>query len=249
MSGRRIAYWAVAAAVLLVLGPLLKAVAETSQHASSTIYLIAFPITFVTLWLVVCVGLSALSGWFGLMTRYPDRKEAALVTLGRQSASMGPIGVSLNGMLRLDACPSGLRVSMWRIFGPFSRPFFVPWREIRPEPSSSFFMDMVRLRFGNPEQLGTLKIHAGSWARLSESGARAAGAWTPELSSAPSNARLIRTLVLQWLATTCLAGSFFYYAPRMQGGAGPLMSPATCFVFPAVVFGIGALMRYSSLKR
>jgi hypothetical protein len=75
------------------------------------------------------------------------------------------MGVALNGILTLSACPSGLRISIWKIFGPFQRPLFIPWTDIRTTPSRSFLVSTVKLTFGTPP-VGTLKIDARSWERL-----------------------------------------------------------------------------------
>lgn len=97
-----------------------------------------FPIFFIALWLAVTSILGVMSGWFGLAERFPDRREPTLAKIGGLSGMMG-IGVSMRGILTLTACQSGLRVSIWRIFGPFSRPFLVPWREISTRPVTIFF--------------------------------------------------------------------------------------------------------------
>jgi len=81
------------------------------------------------MWFGVTTMLGALSGWYALMNRYPDRPESPMLVLRHQSGSFGFVGMSR--ILVLSACPSGLRIGMMRIFGPFCRDFFVPWDEIR----------------------------------------------------------------------------------------------------------------------
>ena len=44
-----------------------------------------FPLFFVALWLVVTTVLAIQSGWFSLMSRYPDRREAPWRKLRWQS--------------------------------------------------------------------------------------------------------------------------------------------------------------------
>jgi hypothetical protein len=56
-------------------------------------FLIGFPL----FWFAVTLLLSSLSGWFGLMERYPDHREAALSVFANQSGSMG--AVSMRGIL------------------------------------------------------------------------------------------------------------------------------------------------------
>jgi hypothetical protein len=82
-------------------------------------FLIAFPL----LWFVVTMILSFLSGWFGLMERYPDHDETPVVTLTNQSGSMGL--VSMRGVLKLSVCPSGLRCSQRSPIGWRARPVII----------------------------------------------------------------------------------------------------------------------------
>ena len=105
-------------------------------------FLIAFPL----LWFAVTMILSFLSGWFGLMERYPDRDEISVVTLANQSGSLG--FVSMRGILKLSVCPSGLRIGIMRIFGPFCRDFLVPWNEITVTRSDRVFWKVAKLSFG-----------------------------------------------------------------------------------------------------
>jgi hypothetical protein len=72
---------------------------------------IGLPIFFVGLWLFVTGILGLVSGWFALAKRYPDRPEAAILTMPYQQGYMGP-SVRMNGVLRYSTCPSGLRSEM-----------------------------------------------------------------------------------------------------------------------------------------
>jgi hypothetical protein len=107
-------------------------------------FLIAFPL----LWFAVTMILSFLSGWFGLMERYPDRDEIPVITLANQSGSLGL--VSMRAVLKLSICPSGLRIGIMRIFGPFCRDFLVPWNEITVTRSDRVFWTVAKLSFGQP---------------------------------------------------------------------------------------------------
>jgi hypothetical protein len=120
---------------------------------------------FAALWLLITTLLAGLSGWLGLARRFPDRAETPRFQLKGQSAAMG-MGVQLRGILTFSACPSGLRVTIWRAFAPFSKPFFVPWGEIDARPRGGLFVDMMRLGLGNPEA-GAMTVTARSWQRLS----------------------------------------------------------------------------------
>src|SRR5215469_15004199 len=83
----------------------------------------------VLMWLFVSVILSFLSGWYTLMRVFPDRpQEKALAIFKGESGTVGP--VSMHGILTLSLCPSGLRVGMMKLFGPFAKDFLVPWGAI-----------------------------------------------------------------------------------------------------------------------
>jgi hypothetical protein len=118
-------------------------------------FLAVFPFAFIGLWLTATMALGYFSGWFSLQERYPDQDERPIDRLRMRSGSLGrgslwnPWGaVRFNHCLRFDVCKSGLRIAVWRIFGVFQRPFFVPWSEIRVEEKKFLFMRMYRLNFG-----------------------------------------------------------------------------------------------------
>jgi hypothetical protein len=194
------------------------------------------PFLFAAMWLTITTLLGVFSRWFALQQRYERGDERPLLTLRARSGSMG-FGGHMHGILTLSACHSGLRVGIWRLFGPFQRPFLVPWYEIDPELGTSFFAPTAKLHFGRPE-IGWLKISARTWQRL------AAAAPNAPAGDAPvSRKSAARGLLFQWTAMTMLAGSFFYFASRAdahQSGV-PL---AVCFVFPAIIFGIGQVIRF-----
>src|SRR4051794_6773901 len=111
------------------------------MNVSGQQFMTVFPFFFVGLWLFVTTVLGFLSGWFDLQRHYPKGDEPALLTLRWRSGSMG-MGVSLSGILTLSACSSGLRIGIFRLFGLFQRPFFVPWDEIEAEQTTLFFAPM-----------------------------------------------------------------------------------------------------------
>ena len=194
---------------------------------------------FIGLWLLTTTLLAEFSGWFILQRRYPNMAEPALLTLRRQSGSMG-MGVAMNGVLKLSACPSGLRVAIWRLFGPFSRPFLVPWDEISAEPKKMLFVPMAKLRLGAP-QVGTLMIEAGPWQRLSAHSpkrARLRDTFVPI-----SRRDIAQGLLLQWAVITAVIATFFSVASRLPRNAPP--TPFFFLIgFPALLFGFAQLIRY-----
>ncbi len=125
---------------------------------------LGIPTFFVFLWLVITSAIVGASGWGRLQKRFPARDDAPYLTLTRQTGSLGLS--TFKSVLRLDACPLGLRVGMTRLIGPFHRSFEVPWGEISAEPGSFFHVERVRLHLGMPEA-GTLSIPAAAWQQLS----------------------------------------------------------------------------------
>jgi hypothetical protein len=193
-----------------------------------------FPIFFIAMWLGVTTILSAKSGWFRLVREYPDRPESALRKFSFISGSMGM--VSMRGMLTLQACPSGLRVGMFRLFGPFSRNFLVPWNEIHVERTDSFFLGKVaELEFGRESKLRVAGYVADELARA------VPGHW-PELGhfSREPISNVLGSLAKRWLLLTAPAATFFILVPRLAfNGHGPPIVVA--ILFPAIVMFMGLL--------
>lgn len=199
---------------------------------------IAFIVFFAAIWLVVTTLLGVMSGWFSLMSRYPNRSEAALLTLNNRSGTMG-LGVHFNGILKLGVCPSGLRIGVWRIFGLFCRDFFVPWSELRVTRLNRVLWQTAALQFG--PGVGKLKLPAYTADKL----ARAAlGRW-PEPGNFPreSVVQIFRRIFLQWAVLTGFASLFFLLASQ---SAGPSANFPwwLAISFPAVTYGLVSLIRF-----
>jgi hypothetical protein len=199
----------------------------------------AFPIVFAAMWLAITTFFGLLSGWYGLADTYPDRDDPAILRMDFQSGIMGR-GVSLHGVLRVEACAWGLRFGILRIFGPFSRDFFVPWTEVTVTRRIIFLRQMAELRFGGRGfQTINLPRHLADRLALA-----VPGRWPePQMPPPESKSQILRSVFLQWLATTTLASAFFIIVPRLlnYGVTGPPISVA--IIFPAVVFGLGALFQ------
>ncbi len=121
--------------------------------------------------LLVVAGWLTYGWWFGracgvraLARSYPDRREAAVVTLRWRMADLN--GWVVSG-LKLSACQTGLRVKVPRIFVPFDRSFLVPWDDIETPPQADVPFDEVRLIFGSPK-VGYLTLERRAWERLSK---------------------------------------------------------------------------------
>ena len=199
----------------------------------------AFPFFFVGMWLVVTVALGFMSGWFSLQQWYADDgNEEPLLKLRSQSGSMG-MGVALNGCLKLRAYRSGLGIGVWRIFGVFQKPLKVPWNEIEAEPSSSFFLPMVKLQLGKPSN-GTLKISASSWAKLVAAAKPVATVPLPDVPPV-DRAATARAMIIQWLVISAVIEVFFYLSSCSQPDGFPLFVAA----FPPVVLGVVLLVRFA----
>ena len=212
-----------------------------SSSPNPLYFLIAFPV----IWFVVTLILSVLSGWFGLMERYPNRDEVPILTLTNQSGSVGP--VSMRNILKLSVCDSGLRVGIMRIFGPFCRDFMVPWNEITITRRDRYFWKEAKLSFGQPAN-GNVKVFAD----VADALARAAGHRWPEQGSFPEEtpSQSASRILKQWLAMTALAAAFFIIAPRLATSNEAARPPiAVAILFPAIVFGIGAVVQYFRRQR
>lgn len=210
-------------------------------------FLIGFPL----FWFAVTMLLSFVSGWYGLMERYPDRAETAFAVLANQSGSLG--AVSMRGILKLSVCPSGLRIGIMRIFGPFCRDLFVPRNEITVTRADRFFWKVAKLSFGQPS-VGKLTVFAvfADVADVADRMARAAGNRWPEPGSFPeeTGGQAVSRIAKQWIFMTSLAAAFFIIAPRLlspKGATGPPI--AVAILFPAVVFGIAAMVQYFREQR
>jgi len=107
---------------------------------------VGFLAAFSALWLAITSLLGWMSGWGRLERAFPDRPEPSIETLTFQSVRVR--GVNYNNCIRFELCATGLRVSVLRLLGPFQRPFFVPWSQIRAERTSGLFLNYVTLAFG-----------------------------------------------------------------------------------------------------
>jgi hypothetical protein len=208
-------------------------------------FAIAFPVFFVAMWLAVTTVLSLFSGWFQLSSRFPDQFEEPNLVLRGQSGAMGP-GVSMRGILTLAVCASGIRVGINRLFGPFNKRFFVPWREVSVTRSTSFLLwPVAKLQFGSPA-IGSLTVASHVANKL----ARASGKQWPESGPLPEEepVAVVQRLVVGWGAATVFAAAFFILVPTLMAPSSARPPVIVAILFPAVVLGIGALVQYFRLR-
>jgi hypothetical protein len=118
---------------------------------------------FAAMWFGITGLLGLVSGWKGLERAFPDHPEPPVETLSFQTGRMR--GVNYNNCLRFELCATGLRVAVPRLLGPFQKPFFVPWGQIRSEPFSSPFMKLVSLTLGARGE-GTILIRQRTFERI-----------------------------------------------------------------------------------
>jgi hypothetical protein len=238
---KRTSGWA--AGVAAMLAPVAAIAAHSAWSGEGGPLLALAPLLLIP---VICLIAGAAagwpSGWYALMARFPDTGEAAVLKLSWRSGVMGRIWVRMGGLLTLEACASGLRVSILRAFAPFCRPFLVPWREIAASPVNVVFRPMVRLDMGEPP-VGVLRIDARTWDVLSQAAqgsARGVVSTTPAIT----DARLAAHGLLQWAFGTGLAAAFLYFAPSaLSHGAGRLPL-AVCIALPGGLLGIATTIQF-----
>lgn len=132
-----------------------------------TVFLFLFPLFFIGMWLLVTTMLGTMSGWTDLQDKFEDKfDQRPLKRLRMRSGMLGsgsvwnPWGnVQYSNCLTLDACQSGLRISLWKVFGPFLRPIFVPWQQIEVTSTRILFFPCCRLELGNSGRFLTV----GRW--------------------------------------------------------------------------------------
>lgn len=111
---------------------------------------VAMPVIFIALWLAVTLVIPKLSGWARLEELLPDIAEPAMESFGFQAFYLGKgkLGASYRGCVTFEVCESGLRVSIWKVFAPFSKPIFIPWDAVEVEPATIMAITVARLKIG-----------------------------------------------------------------------------------------------------
>jgi hypothetical protein len=128
-----------------------------------------------------------------------------------------------------------------RVFGPFSRDFFVPWEAIKITRNDVWFWSVAKLQFGAPG-VGSLAIPAHVANRL----ARAAMGQWPESGPFPeeNHRDTLWRLLTQWGAMTCVAALFFTLVPLAVAPSGDRPPIFVAILFPAIAFGAITIVRY-----
>ncbi|RKF19277.1 hypothetical protein D6851_12500 [Altericroceibacterium spongiae] len=125
----------------------------------STLFLLigAALLVFLLFWLLVTTVLQRVAGWPQLEKAFPDRDERPEVIFRMQSGMIGMSAkrrIALSACLRYDICPGGMRFMIWRLFGPFAKPFFVPWRALEMRDDDKVLRNGAFLAFGKSESGG-----------------------------------------------------------------------------------------------
>jgi hypothetical protein len=104
---------------------------------------------------------------------------------------------------------------------------------------------MVDLGLGNPPN-GRLKISAATWSKLVTAAGPVANVPLPP-AAAVSQRSLAGRMFLEWMVITAGAATFFWFAPLLISPLGERIGLpiGVCILFPAIVFGIGQLIRYA----
>ena len=202
---------------------------------------------FIAMWCATSLVLGWLSGWFDLQQHYcDDGAEQPLLKLRWVSASMGSLAIYLKHCLFLAAKPTGLSVSMFRIFAPFQKPLLIPWNDIRVEQASSWGFAKIRLLFGDPVA-GQLRINQWTWSRLVDvlpQNAETSRLKTPAQSSA-NGLSIAQNLFVQWLFLTAAISMAFYLLAQAKGGQH-LPLPVMILVL-GICCALGQVVRYVRL--
>lgn len=137
------------------------------QHSLWVILL--FPI----LWIAISGVLAALSGWSSLATRFRTAGPSDGKTFSWVSGSIGArlFPVSYGYCLRVTAGAVGVRLSLLPLFGAFSPPLFIPWREVESvETTRVFFWSYAAIRVR--EHWANIRIHGEAGEHIRQSFAR-----------------------------------------------------------------------------
>lgn len=204
--------------------------------------LLALPVVIIVALFFTGWTIGAQSGWYSLMRLYPNKDEQPIKVFQGQSGWMN--GLSFNGILVLSVCPSGLRVSVPRIFGPLSEPYFIPWGDIRVYRKIEYFMPAARMEFGEPSK-GALSVRAATANRL----ARVAGKNWPEAGPFPieSTSHILASVILQWVALSVIGAIFLVFVSVVFKPAAPYLPLPFALGAPALVMGFLACWQFNIL--
>lgn len=207
-----------------------------------------FWILLPLMWLGVTTVLGLTSGWFGLMLAYPNNEETPLFQMKWLSGSMG-LGVSLQRILKISVCPSGLRFGISKFFGPFQRDFLVPWDHLSVTRKKHFFMGETATIYFKSK--GSINLPGYVVNKL---GRAVPEKWTLFDRDLPlqkeNNKDILRSILKEWAKRTGVFGLLFILFIKVASTANNENSTDVWFAVsgPAFIFSIVAFFEYLSRR-
>jgi small-conductance mechanosensitive channel len=135
------------------------------QHPA--IFAVIFPIYFLSLWLLVCVIISFVGGWFSLAKVYRTRMAFDGEKWRMKSGQMRWLA-NYNNVLTLGVSQQGLYLASMFLFRFMHPPLLVPWSEIKVRRRKGWFFEYVTLTLGH-ELAIPLRIRGALAMKLRES--------------------------------------------------------------------------------
>ena len=99
-------------------------------------FVIGFTVYFCTIWIVACIMISFMSGWWSLSRRY--RAESTPSTTVNWASGTFRRIVGYHNVLRITSNAEGLYLSVIKPFRLGHPPLFIPWSEVDIRPEKSF---------------------------------------------------------------------------------------------------------------
>jgi hypothetical protein len=194
-------------------------------------------IGFAVFWIFIVSTLAVAAGWVELRRAFPDHRERALYSARAQSGMLGRVRYS--ALVTIQVCPSGLRVSICRLFSPLTRPILVPWSQIRATRERAWFLPAVKLTFGSPE-ISHMHISGLLMDGLVR---RSRGVWPPSEALSFSRAYCLGAIFRDAAILTFVLGVF----PHIGHGLPTPLTPAIVLDWigaPAGFAGMVAAARF-----
>lgn len=117
-----------------------------------------FLFLFPAFWCAVCWLLSHVGGWNRLGTRFATHQTPHGASFRWQNGSVG--FVSYRNVMRVDAAPDGIFLSMPWLFRVGHPPLFIPWSEVHDATEQRLlWLRLVRFGVGSP-RLARLRLPA-----------------------------------------------------------------------------------------
>lgn len=123
-------------------------------EAATTLLVLSMIGLFAVLWIATTALLPHFMGWVTLEKLAPDKDPSELGspldTLRFQGLYLGKgkLGASYRGCVTFEVYADGLRVSIWKLFAPFSKPIFIPFEAMQTEEARVFTFRTTRMKIG-----------------------------------------------------------------------------------------------------